>query len=465
MLRNGESRLILRDSNDEMSNQDSGADNLHVREVTPTVRLTGNIDIPGDKSISHRALMFNSFAEGSATINGLLKSDDISSTMQCLKSLGAQISVGEDDSVTVTGQGTSGLGQSESPLDCGNSGTTARLLTGIVAGLGLPSVISGDESLSTRPMARIIEPLRYMGVNISGYSGNNLLPLVISKSPTISDNLVIETGVASAQVKSAILLCAVVAGVSVTVIEPKASRDHSERLLSAMGVDLEYFEDDRGHGVRLKKRTRELQPIDVTVHGDISTAAPWITAGVLHGAAEITLNGVGVNPSRTGIIDIFGMMGGNLELRSERIVGGEPVADLIARSGMLRGTVIGGDLIPRAIDEIPLVALAATQAEGETVIRDATELRAKESDRIDCTVEILREFGADIDGTVDGFVVHGPTKLQAAEVDSYGDHRLAMLGAVAGLLANGVSRINGASAVTISYPEFWDRLASLSTTA
>ena len=465
MLRRDASRLILRDCNDEMSNLDSGSDNFDVREVTPTAQLVGNIDIPGDKSISHRALMFNSFAEGVANIDGLLESDDIHSTMECLRALDAHISASERDSFTVNGRGIKGLRQSESTLDCGNSGTTARLLTGIVSGLGIPSVISGDESLSTRPMARIIQPLNQMGVRISGRSSDTLLPLEISGSPTIQDGLVIETGVASAQVKSAILLCAVVAGVSVTVIEPRPSRDHSERLLSAMGASLEYFEDDRGHGVRLLKRTGELRAVDVTVPGDISTAAPWVAAGILHDAAEITLKGVGVNPSRTGIIDILKLMGGNIELKSDRVVGGEPVADLVARSGKLHGTVIGGDLIPRAIDEIPLVALAATQAEGETVIHDASELRAKESDRIDCTVEILTEFGADIDGTADGFVIRGPTKLQAATVDSYGDHRLAMLGAVAGLLASGVSQINGASAVTISYPEFWDRLASLGTTA
>ena len=422
--------------------------------ITAPAKIRGTIAVPGDKSISHRSLMFGSLAVGTSRITGILESDDIASTIFCLTLLGADIRMDGED-VLVTGKGFGGIVEPSIPLDCGNSGTTARLLAGIISGLPFSSILTGDESLKSRPMARIIDPLTRLGASIKSESSDNLLPLRISPPSDIQDNLVIETGVASAQVKSAILLCALSAGVSVTIKEPLLSRDHTERLLTAMGAEFTYPTKLSDHSVKLLKRESELKSIDMAVPGDISTAAPWIVAATLHEDAELLLEGVGINKTRTGILDIMEMMGASITIISEKSMGGEPVANLLIKSADLKGVIVEGELIPRSIDELTLVALAGSRASGQTIIRDAGELRNKETDRIGRTVDILRGFGVDIVGTDDGFLVKGGGKLRPSVSDSYGDHRLAMLAAVAGILVKGQSRVTNASAVNISYPAFW----------
>jgi len=422
--------------------------------ITAPAKIRGTIVIPGDKSISHRSLMFGSLALGTSRISGILESEDISSTISCLRLLGADIRLDGQD-VLVTGKGFGGLVEPAISLDCGNSGTSARLLAGIISGLPFSSTLTGDDSLKSRPMARIIDPLTLIGASIKAVNSDNLLPLSVSPSSDIREDAVIETGVASAQVKSAVLLCALSAGVGVTVKEPLLSRDHTERLLTAMGAEFVYPAELSGHSVKLLKREKELAAIDITVPGDISTAAPWIIAATLHDDAELVLQGVGINPTRTGILDIMKMMGANITIVSEKNVGGEPVADLLVKSSSLRGVIVEGELIPRSIDELTLVALAGSRASGQTLIRDAAELSKKETDRIGRTVDILQGFGVDIVGTNDGFVITGDTELTSSISDSYGDHRMAMLAAVAGILAEGQSYVTNASAVNISYPAFW----------
>jgi len=439
--------------------------NQDVQIITAPSEIRGTIVIPGDKSISHRSLMFGSLALGTSRITGILESDDISSTISCLRLLGADIRVDGED-VLVTGKGLEGLAEPSVPLDCGNSGTTARLLSGIIAGLPFSSILTGDDSLRSRPMARIIDPLTRLGASIKSAGADNLLPLSVSPTSDIKDNLVIETGVASAQVKSAILLCALSAGVGVMVKEPLLSRDHTERLLTAMGAEFVYPTELSGHSVKLLRMERELKAVDIVVPGDISTAAPWIVAATLHEDAELLLKGVGINKTRTGILDIMEMMGANITIISEKNMGGEPVADLMVKSADLTGVIVEGELIPRSIDELTLVALAGSRASGKTLIRDAGELRKKETDRIGRTVDILRGFGVNIVGTDDGFVITGGAKLRPSVSDSYGDHRLAMLAAVAGILVEQQSHVTNASAVNISYPAFWsefDRICGSNT--
>ncbi len=422
------------------------------RAVQPAARLRGTIAVPGDKSVTHRALMFNALALGTARVDHFLDSDDTRSTIACMRALGAEIEE-ITDGVLVHGRGRAGLHEAENVLDCGNSGTTMRLLAGLVASLPYLSVLTGDASLRRRPMGRIVQPLGELGARLSARA-NGTLPPVVVHGGGIRGNRTITTPVASAQVKSALLIASLAADGPVTVVEPAKSRDHTERMLAAMGATV--VED--GRSVTITPPTGDLRAVDVRVPGDISTAAAWIVAGVLHPDAELRLLGVGVNPTRTGILDILRAMGASLELEEERTVGGEPVADIVVRSSVLHGIEVGGDVIPRAIDELPLVALCGALASGETVIRDATELRAKESDRVATTGALLRAMGVDLDGRADGIAVRGGATLHGAEVASHGDHRLAMLGAVAGLLAEGATTISGAGDVTVSYPTFWEDL-------
>jgi 3-phosphoshikimate 1-carboxyvinyltransferase len=426
-----------------------------VRTVAHAPRLRGVIDVPGDKSITHRALMFNALARGTARVDGFLDSDDTRSTMRCLRALGVRIDeVG--GGVAVHGEGRAALTEPDDVLDCGNSGTTMRLMSGILAGLPMLSVLTGDASLRQRPMARIVRPLSLLGARLTARASGTLPPIVIEGGP-IRGGQRIETPVASAQVKSAILLASLAADGPVTVVEPTASRDHTERLLAAMGASI----DVDGTAITLTPPSDDLRAVDVRVPGDISTAAAWIVAGCIHPDAEICLRGVGVNPSRTGLLDVLQEMGANLDLQKERVIGGEPVADIIVRSSNLRGIEVGGDVVPRAIDELPLIALAGALAGGETVIRDAAELRVKESDRVATTGALLRAMGVQLEERDDGMVVRGGARLSGATVQSHGDHRLAMLGAVAGLIASGTTTIRGAKDVSVSYPEFWRDLEGL----
>jgi 3-phosphoshikimate 1-carboxyvinyltransferase len=427
------------------------------RSVRPAARLRGEVAVPGDKSISHRALMFNALARGRARVDGFLASEDTESTMNCLRALGANIEQQSDGSVIVEGNGRAALHEPTDILDCGNSGTTMRLLAGLVAGLPGLSVLTGDETLRRRPMGRIVGPLNELGARVTGRAEGTLPPIVIHGG-SIAGGQRLSPPMASAQVKSAILLAGLAADGPTTVVESAPTRDHTERLLSAMGAT---FEVD-GTAVTMTPPAGDLQAVDVRVPGDISTAAAWIVAASAHPDAELLLTGVGINPTRSGILDVLRQMGADIEFTEQRTIGGEPVADLVVRSARLHGIEISDpELMPRMIDELPLAALAGALADGETVISNAEELRVKESDRVATTAASLRAFGVDLDERDDGFRITGNTSLHAASVDSAGDHRLAMLGAVAGLLADGETRVNGADVVAVSYPAFWSDLDRL----
>ncbi len=418
-------------------------------------RVRGSIRVPGDKSISHRAALFNALGEGHATVTNFSPGADCASSVACLRQLGVALEHG-GDRVEVEGRGQHGLAEPGDVLDCGNSGTTMRLLSGLLAGAGLFAVLSGDASLRKRPMARIVEPLREAGAHIDGREGGRLPPLVISPVEGLH-GVEHHPSVASAQVKSALLLSGLFADSPTTVVERAATRDHTERLLRAMGASVE----TDGLSVRISPVER-LTCVDVEVPGDFSSAAYWLVLGVLHPDAEVHVRNVGLNPTRTGLLTILRDMGANVELVDERVVAGEPVADLVACSSRLRGTTVGGELVPLAIDEVPLVALLGLFADGETVVQDASELRAKESDRLAVVADGLSALGGDVEATADGWRIR-PSKLRGGQVDSAGDHRMAMLFALAGALGQG-AEIEGAESVAISYPTFWTDLESLSHT-
>ena len=419
-------------------------------------RLRGTVQVPGDKSITHRALIFNAIAAGEARIDGFLDAADTRSTLEALRSLGVEIERLAPDRLCVHGRGRSGLREPGDVLDCGNSGTTIRLLFGLLAGFPFLSVLSGDASLRGRPMGRIVEPLRALGATLAGRAGGTLPPLVV-EGGSLAGGQRVATAVASAQVKSALLLAGLAADGPTTVVEPARSRDHTERMLGAMGAGIAI----EGAAVTLTPPRGDLAAVDVRVPGDISTAAAWIVAATLHPDAELLLEGVGLNPTRSGIVEVLRAMGGDIEELDARSVGGEPVADLRVRSASLCGVRIAGEVVPRAIDELPLLALAGALAEGETVIADAAELRVKESDRVATTAAALRALGAEVQERADGLVVEGGARLRGAGLEAAGDHRLAMLGAVAGLLADGETVVAGAGAVAVSYPDFWTDLGRL----
>jgi len=415
-------------------------------------RIRATIEVPADKSISHRSLIFNAIASGTATVERILDSQDVRSTARCLAALGVPIEWTEGSSTArVTGQGLHGLFESEDVLDCGNSGTTMRLLMGLLAGHPLLSILTGDDSLRRRPMARVIGPLRRMGADIHARTGDTLAPVAIKGGGLKAISY--PSPVASAQVKSAILLAGMYAEGRTSVTEPAASRDHTELLLRAMGAPV------HSDGVKVEiEPPPRLEALSIRVPGDISSAAPWLVLASCHPDAEILIRGVNVNPTRTGILDILAGMGGSVELLDERTTGGEPVADILVRSAQLHGTVVEGSVVPRAIDELPLVSLLGAFADGETVVRDATELRVKESDRVDAVVNVAGKMGVRVTATEDGFVVAGRSALRGARVDGGGDHRIGMLGAIAGSLAEGETRIEN-DAVGVSYPSFWEDLA------
>jgi len=423
-------------------------------------RLRGSVRVPGDKSITHRALIFNAIAEGDARVEGFLDAADTRSTLEALRSLGVAIEQLAPDQLLVHGRGRAGLSEPADVLDCGNSGTTIRLLSGLLAGVPFLSVLSGDASLRGRPMGRIVEPLRTLGARISARAAGTLPPLVV-EGGALAGGQRIATAVASAQVKSALLLAGLAADGPTTVVEPARSRDHSERMLGAMGAGIVI----EGQTVTLTPPDGDLVAVGVRVPGDISTAAAWIVAATLHPDAELLLEGVGLNPTRSGLIEVLRAMGAEIEELEARTVGGEPVADLRVRSASLVGTRISGEVVPRAIDELPLLALAGALAEGETVIADAAELRVKESDRVATTAAVLRALGVEVEERTDGLVVAGGARLRGAAIEAAGDHRLAMLGAVAGLLADGETVVAGAGAVAVSYPDFWTDLRRLGATA
>ncbi len=426
---------------------------MNPTSVSQPARIRATITVPPDKSISHRALLLNAIADGRATIERILDSADVRSTAACLAALGVEIDWPTgSSSVTVSGRGLHGFFESEDVLDCGNSGTTMRLITGLLAAHPILSVLTGDASLRKRPMARVISPLRRMGAHIHARTGDTLAPITI-KGGSLA-GIAYDSPVASAQVKSALLLAGLWAEGETRLREPSPSRDHTERMLAAMGAPL--IVDGTTVAVRPAGR---LGPLSLRVPGDISSAAPWLVLAACHPDAEILVKGVNTNPTRTGLLDIMRAMGASVEVLEERTSGGEPVADIFVRSSRLAATSVSDGLVPRAIDELPLVALLACFAEGETTVCDAAELRSKESDRVEAVVHVLGRMGVRVSPRPDGFVIRGPAPaLRGARVDAASDHRIGILAAIAGTLAIGETRITN-SAVEVSYPAFFHDLA------
>ena len=428
-----------------------------LKTISSPKQLVGEITVPGDKSISHRALILNSLALGASKIINLSSGRDCLSTVNCLQALGVKVERRKVEPLVILlhGVGDMGLTEAKNVLNAGNSATTMRLLSGVLASQTFLSVLSGDSSLRSRPMKRLVEPLRLMGAEIYGRGNDSFAPLVIRGRRL--HGVTYSLSVPSAQIKSAILLAGLFAGSDTTIEQLKQSRDHTERLLKRMGAKIEA---DENH-VFLVPLSAPLASVDICVPGDISSAAYWLVAGAIHQSAKIIIRNCGVNPTRTGIIDVLLDMGATIRIENNRLEGNEPVADLYVESSRLRAIEIGGDIIPRLIDEIPLLAVAACVAQGKTVVRDAGELRVKESDRIMTTIRELSRLGAKIEELPDGMVIYGDRTMLGAEVGSHSDHRLAMSLAVAGLVAGGKTLIQNANAAEISNPNFWKELESL----
>ena len=415
--------------------------------------LKGELSVPGDKSISHRAVMFGSLASGTTEITHFLKGADCLSTIGCFRQMGVEIEE-QKDRILVRGRGLHGLSAPSSVLDCGNSGTTTRLISGILAGQSFSSQLTGDASIRKRPMGRIIRPLRQMGASIESLSGNDCAPLRIEGRPLHAISY--DSPVASAQVKSCVLLAGLYADGPTSVTEPALSRNHTELMLSSLGADL----TRRGTTATINPEP-VLTGTSIHVPGDISSAAFFLAAGLMVPGSEILLKNVGINPTRDGILRVIRAMGGSLEILNRTNSGGEEAADLLVRSSSLHGTVLAGELIPTLIDEIPVIAVLAAFAEGTTIIRNAEELKVKESNRLDIMVDGLSRMGADIEGTDDGMIIRGGKSLHGAVIDSHLDHRIAMSFAVAALAADGETEILDADCVNISYPEFYRDLKML----
>ena len=421
--------------------------------------LRGEITSPGDKSVSHRAVIFNALSNtNTAKITNFSPGADCSSTEHIMKSLGVEITRklgggADGDTLTVKGVGLEGLVEPDDILDAGNSGTTTRLMSGILAGQDFVSVLTGDQSLKSRPMGRVVNPLTTMGAKISGRANNTLAPLVFHGGSLRGINY--NMPVASAQLKSCLLLAGLRADGITNLSQPAESRDHTERMLSAMGAVL------KKEGLDLILQPSELETIDVEVPGDISSAAFWMIAAVCHPDAELLIRNVGVNPTRSGIITALKKMNAQLKLMDERQVAGEPVADVLVRTSDLKGIELSGDTVPLLIDEIPVIAVAAAVADGETVIKDAQELRVKESDRIESSISWLRAAGINAEGTSDGMIISGNQKINGGSFQSYDDHRLAMSLGIAGLISEQPITISDPDVASISYPGFWGTVKEL----
>ncbi len=431
--------------------------------VRPAARLRGELRLPGDKSISHRALILAALADGESRITGAGDGADVRSTAGVMRALGATVEVRPDDdgrnvAYRVVSPGADGLVEPDGNLDCGNSGTSLRLIAGMLAGLPMTAVLDGDASLRRRPVARIIEPLRRMGAVLHGRDDDSLPPLtVVGHTPL--QGVDYTPPVPSAQVKSAILLAGLRAEGRTTVRERVGTRDHTERMLRARGVPVEWAASDEGVAVAVEGGTA-VQAIDQHVPADVSAAAFWLVAGAIHPDAELTLRDVGINPTRRAIIDVLRAMGADIEERPDPSVDvdgdrGEPVADLVVRSSALRAIDLGPSDVAAAIDEIPVLCLAATRAQGTTTIRGTGELRHKESDRVAGVAAGLDALGADVSVDGDDLVIRGGGALRGATTDSLDDHRLAMTFAIAGLVATDETTIERSASVSISYPGFF----------
>ena len=427
---------------------------LTIQPSTSGVCLKGSLSIPGDKSISHRALMFGALAQGETRIENLLLGEDVISTANCLRSLGVNIADLSVPTIVVEGRG---VGQLQEPLvilNAGNSGTTMRLMLGILAAQpNCMFTITGDRSLRSRPMSRVIKPLAQMGAEIWGRQNNNFAPLAIKGKQLRPIHY--HSPVASAQVKSCILLAGLMSEGKTTVTEPAKSRDHSERMLKAFGADIKT--DSTTNSVTVTG-SNNLQGQSVIVPGDISSAAFWLVAASIVPDSELVLTNVGINPTRTGILDVLWKMGADITIENQRVIAGEPIADLRVRYRPLQGCKIAGELTLRSIDEIPIIIVAAAFAKGTTVIKDAAELRVKECDRLKVMATQLSRMGAKITEHIDGLEIQGGYPLRGAEVASHDDHRIAMSLAVAALRASGTTVIKDAIAANISYPNFWSSL-------
>lgn len=421
---------------------------------TRKTSLNGEVTVPGDKSISHRTIMIGSLATGITEVRGFLQGADCLSSIACFKSLGVEIE-NTTDLVRIHGLGLHNLQVPTQMLDAGNSGTTTRLISGILAAQPFTSRITGDASIQKRPMNRIITPLTQMGADIVSEEDNGCVPLRIQGKPLTGIHY--NSPVASAQVKSAILLAGLYAEGETSVTEPYVSRNHTELMLEAFGAD-----------IHTKDTTATIRPAEkldaqsITVPGDISSAAYFIVAGLITPNSCIAIKNVGVNPTRDGILEVCQAMGADIKLENTQQGVGEPTADIIVRTSSLKGTTIEGALIPKLIDELPILAILACFAEGTTIIRDAQELKVKESNRIDVMVKNLTAMGADVEGTEDGMIIRGGKPLHGATIDSHLDHRIAMSFAIAGLNAEGETEITGADCVNISYPDFYQDLQKLS---
>lgn len=418
--------------------------------IQPALSVRAEIIVPGDKSISHRSIMMGAIANGVTTVKGFLRGEDNMATMNAFRAMGVAI---DDDSETIAihGQGLHGLKEPADVIDCGNSGTTIRLMTGLLAGQSFFSVLTGDQYLRKRPMKRVVEPLARMGARILGRNQGSLAPLAISGGSL--NAIGYESPVSSAQVKSAIMLAGLYADGDTSVREPTLSRDHSERMFRLFGASLETF----NNGVTIKGGG-ELHAQEITVPGDISSAAFFIVAALITPGSELLIRNVGVNPTRTGVIDILRSMGGRIDLLDEREVSGEPRADILVRCSPLKGIDIAGSVVPRAIDEFPAICVAAACAEGRTTVRDARELRVKETDRIAAIAANLRRLGVQVDECDDGMDIIGAERLNGGEVESFGDHRIAMSLSVAALVAREAMTIKDIDCVATSFPTFFPLL-------
>lgn len=424
--------------------------------VGKSKKLEGQIKVPGDKSISHRAVILGSLAKGPTKIKNFLMGADCLSTIECLRAMGIEFNQVDGSTIIVNGRGLHGLREPEDILNVGNSGTTIRLMTGLLAGQPFLSILTGDSSIRKRPMGRVTEPLKEMGASISGRQNATLAPIAIQGGALRPIKFV--SPVASAQVKSAILLAGLYAKAQTTVWEPHKSRDHTERMLAYLGAEIEV----RDRVVKISGST-SLEGKPVEVPGDISSAAFFMVAAAIVPGSQLRINRVGINPTRTGIIDALGSMGADITIINEDVVNEEPVGDIVVRGGGLRGTVLEGALIPRLIDEIPVLTVAAALAQGETTIRDATELKVKETNRISTMAAELRKMGVEIKEQSDGMVVNGGAVLKGAFCDSHDDHRVAMSIAVAGLMAEGETVIKNTECINVSFPGFEKLLKKLVT--
>lgn len=412
--------------------------------------FTGSISVPGDKSISHRAVMISSIAQGRSCVKGLLRSGDVFSTINAFRAMGIELEQKGTD-FYINGRGMHGLREPLQEIDAGNSGTTARILAGLLSAQRFDSVITGDKYLKKRPMKRVVDPLRQMGAEITGEDGGDRLPLHIHG--TELNGIRYTLPVASAQVKSCLILAGLYANGITIITEPERSRDHTERMLDHFGVKLVVNDNT----IEISK-PEQFQSRELSVPSDISSAAFFIVGALINRGSEIIIENVGINPARTGIIDILRSMNASIEIINERNQCGEPVGDLLVKYSELKGTEIKGDIIPRTIDELPVVAVAACFADGETIISEAGELRVKETDRISAMTAELKKFGADIKELEDGMVIRGTDNLKGASCNSWGDHRIAMSLSVVATRAEGYSEIHDSEVIAISFPDFFQIL-------